>query len=300
MAAPEVLVRTNEPPHLRVVGRVRELVGRREVLANLVRKEMKVRYKSSVLGVLWSMLNPLLYLVVFYVVFTYFLRSDIPNFSVYLLSGLLAWTLFSTGFQGATSSVVNNAPLVTKVAFPREILPLSVIGASVVNFGFQSLVLLAFMLVSTHPFLGANLLLLPLALAVLLLFTVAVSLLTSASNVRYRDTHHLVELALVAWFWMTPVVYSASLVERNLGSTALQVYLLNPLTNVILGFQRALYGGTSGEILFGGPHQPPVLPDPGLAWYAVRLGVVGAASLALLYLTWRFFYRLSGDFAEEL
>lgn len=294
MAASDLDVRTSEPPRLRVFHRVAELLRRRELIANLTVKELKVKYKSTVLGVVWSMLNPLLYLVVFWIVFTVFLPSGIPDFSIYLLSGLLGYTLFSTGLQGATASVVESAALVTKVAFPREILPLAAVGASLVNFFYQFLVLLVFMLAIQYDFLGVNLLLAPAALAVLLLFTTALGIGTAAVNVRYRDTRHLVELGLIAWFWVTPIVYSAQLVLGRLGPVADTFYLANPLTSVTLAFQRALYG--SRLLADGGP----VLPDPGLAWYGARLGLVAAASLVLLYLTWRAFFRMSGDFAEEL
>lgn len=298
MAAGEVLVRTNEPPRLKMGERLRELFHHREVLLNLTRKEQKVKYKSSVLGILWSMLNPLMYLVVFYLVFTFFLPTGIPDFPVYLLSGLLAWTLFSTGLSAATGSVVGNGPLVTKVAFPREILPLSAIGSQLVNFFFQSLVLLAVMLALGYPFLGSQLVLLPLALGVLLVFTVAVGLLTAALNVRYRDTAHLVELALLAWFWLTPVIYPVRVVldrSQEIGGLRLfRLYQMNPMVQVTMGFQRALYGP---RLLADGRG---VLPDPGIAWYAVRLGIVAVGALLMLYLTWRLFYRRSGDFAEEL
>jgi ABC-2 type transport system permease protein len=292
VAKGEVLVRTSESPRMKVGERLRELFAHREVLVNLTRKELKVKYKSSVLGILWSMLNPLMYLVVFFLVFTYFLEGAIPDFYMYLLSGLLAWTFFSTAVQGATGSVVGNSHLVTKVAFPREILPLSAVGSSIVNFFFQFLVLVAVML-AFYPFLGSGVVLLPLALGVLLLVTVAIGLATSAFNVRYRDTGHLVELALLAWFWLTPVIYPATFVIEK-GQLAWRLYQLNPMVSITLGFQRALYG----------PRRLPdgrgVLPDPGVAWYAIRLGLVGLAAVVLLYLTWRLFYRRSGDFAEEL
>lgn len=287
-------VRTSEPPRLQVLRRAGELFRRRELIGNLTGKELKVKYKSTALGVVWSMLNPLLYLMVFWLVFTIFLPSGIPDFAIYLLSGLLGYTLFSTALQGATSSVVESAALVTKVAFPREILPLSAIGASLVNFFYQFIVLVAFMLLVGHSFLSPALFLAPVALLVLLLLTTAIGMGTAAANVRYRDTRHLVELALIAWFWVTPVVYSAQLVLGRLGPVAEAFYLANPLTSVTLGFQRALYGV---QTMTDGT---PVLPDPGIAWYAMRLGAVAAASIVLLLITWRAFFRMSGDFAEEL
>jgi ABC-2 type transport system permease protein len=293
VAEAEVLVRTSEPPRMRVRERLRELFAHREVLVNLTRKELKVKYKSSVLGILWSMLNPLMYLVVFFLVFKLFLKSQIPDFHIYLLSGLLAWTFFSTAVQGATTSVVGNSPLVTKVAFPREILPLSAIGSSMVNFFFQFLVLMAVMIAFTYPFLGPAVLLLPLALGVLVVFSVAVGFATSALNVRYRDTAHLVELGLLTWFWLTPVIYPALTVLEQ-GATAWRLYQLNPMVTITLGFQRALYG------LRRLPDGRNVLPDLGIAWYGTRLAVVGVAAVVLLYVTWRLFYRRSGDFAEEL
>jgi ABC-2 type transport system permease protein len=289
----DVLIRTNEPPRLKVFQRLRVLWRDREILANLARKELKVKYKSSALGVVWSMLNPALYLAVFFVVFTLFIPGRTPNFPVYLLSGLLPWTLFSTGLAGATTSVVGNANLVAKVSFPHETLPLASIRAQTVNFFFQFLVLVAFMLVAGQPLLHRGVILLPLALGVLLVFVSALGFAVAAWNVRYRDTGHLVELALLAWFWSTPIVYPTSFVADRLGPTGFEIYLLNPMANIVLGFQRALYGGTSSEAL-------GLLPAPGLRWYGLRLLVVGAASLVLLYFTWRSFFRRSGDFAEDL
>jgi ABC-2 type transport system permease protein len=288
----EVLVRTNEAPRLRVFQRLGELWRDREILANLARKELRVKYKSSALGVAWSMLNPALYLVVFYVVFTYFLPSGIEDFPVYLLSGLVPWTLFTTGLQGATTSVVGGSNLVPKVAFPHEMLPLAAIRAQLVNFFFQLVVLVAFLLIFGYPLFHRGIVLVPLALAVLLVFVTALGFATSALNVRYRDTGHLVDLALLAWFWSTPIVYPASLVQENLEG-AFSLYLLNPVANIVLAFQRGIYGGVSRQALES-------LPAPGLTWYGMRLLVVGVASLVLLYFSWRLFYRRSGDFAEEL
>lgn len=305
--------RTSENPRFSLLERIRQVVGRREVIGNLIGKELKVKYKSTVLGVLWSMLNPLLYLVVFWIVFTVFLPAGIPDFAVFLLSGLLAYTLFATGLGAGTSSVVDNASLVTKVAFPREVLPLAAVGASLVNFAYQLAVLLLFMVVIGYDFVGWDLVLVPTALAVLLLFTTAVAMGTSALNVRYRDTQHLVELSLLAWFWVTPIVYSASVVLGRLDVWAQRLYLANPLAPIALAFQRGLYGyRLAGNCNDAGvrdalparlaelPGCQAILPDPGLTWYFYRLGLVALGSLVLIGLTWWIFFRMSGDFAEEL
>ncbi len=121
--------------------RVADVVRYRELLGNLIRKELKVKYKGSVLGFAWSLLNPVLYLVVFWVVFQIILQAGIPNFAIFFLAGLLPWTLFSTSLGMATTSITGNASLVGRVWFPREILVLAPVGANVVHFFLQSVVL---------------------------------------------------------------------------------------------------------------------------------------------------------------
>src|SRR5262245_43761694 len=122
----------------------------RELLRNLVRKELKVKYKNSVLGFVWTLLNPLLYLVVFSIVFRFILQSAVPDFAIFLLSGLLAWNLFSTAIAAGTSSITGNGGLVQKVWFPREILPLAAIGAALIHFFFQMIVLFVALAVFRH------------------------------------------------------------------------------------------------------------------------------------------------------
>src|SRR6478672_8968631 len=161
-------VRTSENPKFHPIRRLRHLWTYREILVNLTRKEVKVKYTSSVLGSAWSMLNPIMYLVVFSFVFQVVLKSGIPNFPIYLLSGLLAWNVFSGSLTLSARSVVENANLVKKVYFPREILPLASVGATVFDFLLQGIVLIAFMALERYTeFLGLNLLLLPLSMVAL-------------------------------------------------------------------------------------------------------------------------------------
>ena len=295
--AEDQIVRTSEPPHLRPARRLRELAASREVLGNLVRKEVKVKYKSSVLGFVWSMLNPLLYLAVFTLVFGVILPNHVPHFAVYLLSGLLAWNLFANSLSLAVRSVVDNANLVTKVYFPREILPFASIGSALVDFGLQAIVLVVFMLALRAFVGGVNLLLLPLAFVALLAFTGALSLWVAALNVRYRDVQHLLNLALLLWFWLTPIVYPSGKVYEKLTRHPLMfpLFLANPMADIVMGFQRALYG-----VVHPAGVADPVLAPVSVAWLGLVLGAVTVGSIALLLLAWVTFFRLSGDFAEDL
>jgi ABC-2 type transport system permease protein len=282
------------------LARLRELARDREILSNLVRKEVKVKYKSSVLGAAWSMLNPILYLAVFSLVFSVVLKNGTPAFPIYLLSGLLAWNLFATSLGMGARSVVDNANLVTKVYFPREILPFASVGAAGVDFVLQALVLLIFMAAFRYNFIGLNVLLLPLSLIALIAFTAALTLWVASLNVRYRDTQHLLNLALLTWFWLTPIVYPSALAFsafRNHAAYFKYLYLANPMTAIVMGFQRALYR-TVSPLVKGKPVE--VLAPVSAGWLAILLGAVTVGSLILLVLAWRTFFRLSGDFAEEL
>jgi ABC-2 type transport system permease protein len=268
----------------------------RELLLNLVRKELKVRYKNSSLGFLWSMLNPLMYLVVFYVVFQLVLKAGIPYFPVFLLSGLLAWNLFSASLAGATGSITGNASLVNKVWFPREILPLASIGANFVHFLLQGLVLCGALIAFRFDVDWGYVWLVVPALVALLLLTSAFAIFLAAANVYARDTQHLLELALLAWIWMTPIIYQWDLQAHVLDEHGVSpmLTLLNPMTSIALAFQRSLYGIAVTD---AGARQ---LPLESSLWYARNLGVVIVVSLVLLGLAMRLFARIEGSFSEEL
>jgi ABC-2 type transport system permease protein len=263
-----------------------------------VRKELKVKYTASFLGAIWSVLNPVVFLAVFSFV-AVVLGNRVPDFPVFLLSGLLAWNLFSASLLSGTTAVIDNANLVKKVAFPREILPLASVGVALFDFVLQTAVLLLFIVVSGHGIGAQALVLYPLAFVTLVVVATAITLWTAAVNVRYRDVGHLLNLGLLVWFWMTPIVYQAALVQealagREVGGISLwHLYLLNPLTPIVLGFQRALYGNPQQEGM-------QVLPDVSVAWQAWLLAAVLVVALGLLLLSWRTFFRRSGDFAEEL
>ncbi|MFN2544848.1 MAG: ABC transporter permease [Actinomycetota bacterium] len=301
-AHPELEVRTSEEARPNPWRRLKELYQHREILMNLVRKEIKVKYTSSVLGAAWSMLNPLLFLAVFTLVFGVVLQNKLPYFPVYLLSGILAWNMLSTSLSLSARSVVDNANLVKKVYLPREILPLASVGASLFDFMLQAIVLALFLAGLRYGVVGWNLLLLPLSLVALLLFTCALSLWVGALNVRYRDTQHLLNIGLLTWFWFTPIVYASGFLQERLqhqGEWLWLLYLANPMGDIIFGFQRAIYGKERCPAHITGTH-PCQLVHAGVAWEAMVIGAVAVGSVGLLYLFWRQFFKLSGDFAEEL
>jgi len=214
------LERVNAPqPFVRGFLRsAREVVAYRELLANLVRKELKIKYKDSVLGFLWTLVRPLLQLIIYSVAIGLFLGSGkvIPEFGVYLYTGLLVWTLFTEIMGGCTSSVVGNAALIKKVYFPRELFPLSVVGAALVNFGLQLVILRGAYAVTDRWPAPGDLALVPLALVVLVVFAASLGMLLAAANVTLRDVQYLVDVGLLFWFWMTPIVYAWTTVKTAL------------------------------------------------------------------------------------
>lgn len=272
------------------LGNLRDVWAFRELLQLLVRRELKVRYKDSTLGFLWSLLRPLALLVVYYVALGKFLGAEraIPDFAIYIFTGLTVWQLFAEIVSGGTGSILGNAGLVKKVYLPREVFPLSVVGSALVNLVVQ----LAILVVATAALgvfpTGSRWLFLPLALLVVLVWGTALGLLFSALNVFLRDVQYLVEIGLMVMFWTTPVVYSWAQVQQATAGSALlqELYLANPAAVAVMGLQRTFWVSGSGS---------PVPDDLGL-----RMGVMVLVGLVLAWVAHRVFVRLAGNFAQEL
>ncbi len=296
---PPLLANAAGPATLR--GRVVSIWSYRELLTNLVRRELKVKYKDSVFGFLWTLMNPLLYLAVFSFVFTVVLPTGAPRYGLLLLSGLLAFNLFSNGLRSATTSITANGALVQKVWFPREILPLAAIGAELVTFFFQLLILLlGLALFGQAPEWSMLWLGLPALLSILLLVT-GLGLLLSGLNVHYRDVEHFLDLALLTWFWLTPVVYAFDLVGRALidrwGEGADRLAMLNPVTPAVTTFQRVLYNPTNFDAEQQAGFELLLRPT---SWYVQNLALSLVLGLAVLLLGFRVFTRVEGDLGEAL
>ncbi|HVX17341.1 MAG TPA: ABC transporter permease [Acidimicrobiales bacterium] len=277
----------------------------RELLVNLVRKDLKVRYKSSVLGFFWSLLNPALYIVVFSFVFGVLMTNGVKNFALFMMAGLLPWNFFVGSVMGGTGSIVANGQLVTKVWFPREVLPLATVGASLVHFFLQSLVLLGALLVFRQIPSGTYLVSLAPALLGVVVFTAAVTIIFAALDVYLRDMQHLAELMTLAWFWATPIVYPVTLMGNKIAEHGWSTAFLwmNPMTAFAVPFQRVLYNNGVGphiDTLNRAKDAVGALPHNTVLWYTAIPTIALAGSLVLLYLALALFSRLEDNMAEEI
>ncbi len=234
------------------VGRP-SLWSSRELIINLTRREVSGKYKRTVLGHLWSLLNPLSTMLVYTLVFAVILRtppdvgdpSGLKVYALFLMCALVPWSFFSSSLTGGMNALIANANLVKKVYFRRDVLVSSTVGALIVTFGFEMLVLVAALLV----FGGMPLPWIPLVLMTMVLlafFGLGLALLLAVGNVYFRDTEHFVSIALSLWFYLTPVIYPFSRVASHLdhhvlGVSLTTVYDLNPMTRFVDVFRALLY-----------------------------------------------------------
>jgi ABC-2 type transport system permease protein len=282
--------------------RLVNLWNRRELLRNLVISDIRIKYKGSALGLLWSMLAPAFTLGIYYLVFSVFLKNGYPNYVIFLFSGLIVWNLFQNAVNAATGVIVDRAGLVKKVSFPREILPLASVGSAVIYFLIQLGVLALFLLVFNHAPDWKMLAILPITFATLYLFASSVAIVMSAITVYLRDMKHLMEVLLQLWFWMSPVVYSysnslAPQIHKH-GLTLL--YFANPMTLLVLTFQRTFYVSTDVHSLLAGHGLIHMLPK----WSAGSFLYLNLAMLGVMFVLFlaslMIFGRLEGNFESEL
>ncbi|MGC9961639.1 MAG: ABC transporter permease [Acidimicrobiales bacterium] len=287
--------------------RIAEIWSSRELLGFLVRKELKVRYKNSVLGFVWSFLNPALILMIYYVVFKYFLHNPTPDFALFLFAGLLPWNLFNNSLLSSSGVLVAHAGIVKKVAFPREILALAQVGTAICYFFFQTCILVVFLAgFQVLPAFG-NIPLLLFALLCDVILSAGLAIFLSAVNVYLRDVQHLVEVLLVALFFSPPIVYAFSNVTKELHDHVWfkWLYEANPLMWIVVSFQRCLFGNVvppGGKIVPSISTTVPyhVLPTWGPGQYWLGLAGVFVAAVVIMLLAMIIFGRVEGNFAEEL
>jgi ABC-2 type transport system permease protein len=272
------------------IGIIRDIFAHRQLLDLLVRRDLKSRYKDSALGFVWTLIRPITQLLIYYVILGQVLGAarNIPEFAVYVFSGLTVYNLFSEMIGGATGSIVSNAGLIKKVYVPREIYPLASIGSALFNFGIQLIVLLAATAVTGSFPLHADLWYFFPSTALILIYGTAFGLLLAAANVYLRDMGYLVEVLLMLLMWASPIVYAWSTVAEKAAHFGwlVTIYTNNPITLAVLGFHRAFWMG-------GDESQYP-------AHMIVNMIVAGLVGLVLVVLFQRVFSRLQGNFAQEL
>lgn len=259
-----------------LLAHARELLRHRELFLLVAQREITVRYKQTLLGALWAILQPLSLMLVLTVFFSSFLGmpSDGIPYPLFAYAALLPWTFFSTALSFAAPSLIANAHIITRIYFPREIIPLSSVLAALVDFAVAALIFVG-MLVWYDVRPTWNALYVAPLVAVQVVFTMSLCLIFSATTVLYRDVRFTVPLLLQLWMFATPILYPLSAVPERVRD----VYLaLNPMAVIADGYRRAVVQG-----------QPP---DP------LHLALAGLVSLALLWLGYKHFKRLERTFAD--
>lgn len=255
---------------------VHNLYGYRQLLKSNVNKEIRGKYKGSFLGILWSFVNPLLTTLVYAIVFPFILKNTEPNYVTFIVIGILPWTYFTTTIMQGTTSILMNAGIVKKVYFPREILPISVNTSGLINFLISCLIIFIFLIFSGIGF-SSYIIFLPLILLAQYLFQQGIIFITSAINVYVRDAEYIINFILNMLFYVTPIIYSASLFENSIFAWIIKI---NPMSTIITCYRDILYYQSM-------PHIKSLI--------AVILG-----SFILFIVGLKVFKHLEKGFAEEL
>lgn len=216
---------------------LKELFEYREMIAGLVKKDLRGRYKGSVLGFLWTFINPLLQLLVYTMVFSVIMKNGIDKYYIFLFVGLIPWIFFSTSITSGCSSIIQSKDLVKKIYFPREVLPIATVTSGFVNMLFCFIVIFAVLVFSGIGFNFYAILFLPVIMVVEYFLSLGFALIFSALTVYFRDLEYVLGIITMAWMYLTPVMYSVDMVPEQLRI----VLQLNPMTSIIVAYRDILY-----------------------------------------------------------
>ena len=255
---------------------LRELYDYRTMIASLVRRDLRGRYKGSVLGFLWTFVNPLLQFFVYTVVFSVILKNDIPRYYLFLFVALIPFLFFSSSLTGGATAVLSQKDMVKKIYFPREVLPISYVTTCFVNMLFCFVIVFAVVFFSGVQLDPVGLLFLPLVMAVEYLMALGIAFITSAVTVYFRDLEHILGILAMLWMYMTPVMYAPDIVPESIRP----IFNLNPMTYIVNAYRDILYYGR--------------VPDAMQLLYGFLLGLV------LLTIGLLVFEKLKKHFVEEL
>lgn len=271
---PELIDRASERPTL--AATLTGMWRYRGLVRNLVLKELKLKYRGSILGFLWSLVNPLAMITVYTVAFTFIIRTSVEGFVFFVLLGLLPWTFFLGSANMATGAIIDSGSLMKSVAFPRAILPISVVLFNLVQFLLTLFVFLPVMLVAYRVPLSPPMLLFPVFLVLQVAFTIGVALVLAAGTTFFRDIRHLLDIGLAILFWLTPILYPLTQVPQGLRT----LILVTPLSPFITGYHQTLFDQR--------------WPDPLVLVLAALYGT------AMLYLGARLFLAVEDRLMEHL
>lgn len=276
-----------------VLPKLQELWQYRELIRNLILRDLRARYKGSALGYLWTQLAPLGMMLVYVIVFSFLLPNGLAMFPVFIIVGLLPWNYTAEAVLSGTRSIIDNAALVKKVYFPREVLPLVAVGSSLLNFilslPMMALVIIVVQLATLGRLnLSWSIVYLPVIMALQTIFLAGLALLLGAGAVFFRDVVHLIGIVINIWFFLTPIIYPLSTISEGLAARLIRWF--NPLASII-EFYR--------EIIYGNPVPVGLIPTPGVPALSAMLRV-GLTGLIILAFGYWVFQRTSRHFGEEL
>lgn len=254
----------------------KELYQYREMIVSLIHRDLRGRYKGSVLGFLWTFINPLLQLVVYTIVFSSIMRMGIDNYSLFLFVALIPWMFFSSSVMGGSLCILQNQNLVTKIYFPREVLPLSIVTSNFINMMYCFVIVLAVVLIFSSNINFSAWLFLPIIAIIEYIFVLGIVLIFSGFTVYFRDLEHILGIFTMAWQFLTPVMYPIEMIPDKF----MWIFNLNPMLPIIISYRDILYYGKI-------PHIDNLIQSI-------------IFSLFFLLLGFTFFNKLKKNFAEEL
>lgn len=224
--------------------KLKEIWKYRQMISGLVRRELRGRYKGSGLGFLWTFINPLLQLTVYTIVFSVIMRAGIEKYYLFLFVALIPWIFFSTSVAGGCSCILNHKDMVTKIYFPREVLPIAHVTTGLVNMLYSFVVVFTVVLLSRVSLSFRALLYLPVIIVIEYILCLGLSLIVSSLTVFFRDLEHFLGIIIMAWQFLTPVMYSVEQVPEKIRP----IFQLNPMTAVIVAYRDILFYGYVPEV----------------------------------------------------
>lgn len=254
---------------------LKQLYKYREMLNNMVRKDLRTRYKGSILGFLWTFINPLLQLIVYSIVFSTIMRVDVENYPMFLFVTLLPWIFFQTSMQVGAGSIIANKDLVKKIYFPRGVIPIAVVSSGLMNLLFGFVVVIPCLFIF-KIYLNFSVIALPLVILVEYIITLGIAILFSALNVYFRDLEHILGIVTMAWTYLTPIFFPVEMVPKGY----LTLFFLNPMTPIINSYRDILYYGR--------------FPDFEILILSAMIGML------ILIFSYNVFKKLERNFAEEI